>query len=83
MSMTKQDFEVVADRIKRNLAAGMDPLTLACLAEDLACDFALRNPRFDRERFLKACGVQPAGAIIAERNKVTQTLDGETPSGST
>lgn len=54
--MSRKHYVMIAERIARNAEAGMDVLTLSCLAQDLACDFAQDNPAFDRTRFLKACG---------------------------
>lgn len=59
--MTRKHFTAVADRIRRNRRAFADDATallaLTCLAQDLAHEFAEANPRFDRQRFLTACGV--------------------------
>ncbi len=64
MTMTRQDFEFIADALRRarecveRYAPGLqllqyDELFLPSVADDLA----KANPRFDRARFLKACGV--------------------------
>ncbi len=59
MKYTKATFEMVASTIKARIE---DPSSLgarACvrgLAADFADQFAASNPRFDRERFMKACG---------------------------
>lgn len=62
--MTRKHYVMIADRIRRNGEAGMDALTLACLANDLAYEFAAENPRFDRERFIEACGVRPFAELV-------------------
>jgi hypothetical protein len=71
--MTKKHFEAIARIIKANMdhaktwddaAAGFDEgygvgfgMGAQTVADDLADYFAKENPRFDRDRFLKACGV--------------------------
>lgn len=57
--MTRKDYVLIADALKH--AAACDPGTegggiyraAVCIADALAAD----NPRFDRARFLQACGV--------------------------
>lgn len=63
--MSRKHFVMVAARIKRTLdetANGVNPAAersvLTFLAWGLAQDFAAENPRFDRARFLKACGLE-------------------------
>ena len=65
--MTKKDYCKFAEMVKYNLGnAGMaDGLHAAAHAVGVAdvargmCDiFKADNPRFDRERFLKACGIE-------------------------
>lgn len=63
--MTRQDFEVIAQSIKRtvdvakaNSAADqsrIEGVKMAVNAVSDAC--AASNPRFDRARFLTACGI--------------------------
>lgn len=61
--MTKKDFELIAGAVKRqrdsyaphwdaNLFRAMDDI-----ARTFAAELARTNPRFDRARFLAACGV--------------------------
>ena len=52
--MTKKDFELIASALRR-LGAG-HAWKDTCLA--MADALANTNPRFDRARFLAACGVQ-------------------------
>ena len=64
--MTRKDYILIASRIRISREAPLgehicqDSWNRAC--EDVACSIATAlatdNPRFDRERFLKACGVQ-------------------------
>lgn len=67
--MTRKDYELIAGVIKRETHSHIHYTTeqrhlldrrLAILhdtASQLARMFAHDNPRFDRDRFLKACGV--------------------------
>ena len=67
--MTKKDYELIANTMMRShpqfgyLIAYTPSKTRTRLeqytmtVEDLAGALANDNPRFDRERFLKACGV--------------------------
>ena len=59
--MTRKDFEVIAEVI-HSLAAdfangGEDTVSLSLVAGELASALSRTNERFDRVRFLKACGV--------------------------
>lgn len=54
--MAKQDFQMIADVIVNSVdLSGRDR---QALAERFAARLAKANPRFDRARFLKACGVE-------------------------
>ncbi len=61
--LTKKDFKVVAEIIKNNLPGKDNDYCdgvragLYYTANDLADYFATQNPRFDRERFMVACGL--------------------------
>lgn len=54
---TKKDFIKCAARIASLVAAGGNRKTLAEMASLSADDYARENPRFDRARFIAACGV--------------------------
>ena len=63
--LTKKDFEAVAEIIAEDYAcyngpggAGICGDVLADISDKLADYFATQNPRFDRERFMKACGLE-------------------------
>lgn len=56
MTMTRQDFQLIADVISNLNSDGGDPYTY--VAEAFADKLADTNPNFDRARFLKACGVK-------------------------
>lgn len=63
--MTRKDYQLIADALRhaRPLAPPSTSIlraahyTLDSAARHLAEALALDNPRFDRERFLKAAGV--------------------------
>lgn len=65
--MTRKDFELIAKAFRdaradmRNKEPDESQADLqdgaSYVAEELAAALAATNPRFDRERFLKACGV--------------------------
>ena len=64
--VSKKDFKAVAEIIKEEVTCrpDIDPI-LAAAAKDigriyaikLANYFATQNPRFDRDKFMKACGL--------------------------
>jgi hypothetical protein len=60
--VTKKDYVVIAavlDRIRLDFDMdGEDTVSLSLVAEELATALADTNPRFDRARFLTACGVK-------------------------
>ena len=62
--MTKRDFELIAKALNearyhaiREDAPSGGAFWLKAAAAEVALALAFENPRFDRERFLKACGV--------------------------
>lgn len=56
--MTRKDFELIAAALNDVLRdPDVDDVTHANCARSLAAGLATTNARFDRERFLKACGV--------------------------
>jgi hypothetical protein len=62
--MTRKDYVAIAASIHRTGMAmnigkkGTAESALRLAAIDIAATMANDNPRFDRARFLKACGVQ-------------------------
>lgn len=63
--MTEQDYELLAAAIWRASPAALAPADLPILrqawastAHHVAVALATQNPRFDKARFLTACGVQ-------------------------
>lgn len=59
--MTRKHYAMIAGRIRRSWLTAEDREPVEALARDMAGDFANENPRFDRERFLKTCGIATAG----------------------
>lgn len=60
--MTRKDYELIADAISGTILEyarqGEDVAdVMRELAENLATELEMDNPRFDREKFRKACGV--------------------------
>lgn len=59
--MTRQDYELIARVIRDSLehnACGQDQREMCeTVAHNFASRLATTNPRFDRARFLRACGV--------------------------
>ena len=56
--MTKKHFKAIAEIIKFRMDATLYSPPVEVLAKDLAQYFKQDNPRFDRERFLAACGIE-------------------------
>ena len=60
--MTRKDYVLIAqtlsDLMKDFNNCGDDSVSLSLVAEELADTLAKDNPRFDRARFLEACGVK-------------------------
>ena len=60
--MTRKDYvlisQTLADLMQDFNNCGDDSVSLSLVAEELADALATDNPRFDRARFLEACGVK-------------------------
>lgn len=63
--MTRKDYELIAAAIKRcadGNGAGSNVQPPMWTIHEVACELGnalkITNPLFDRERFLKACGVE-------------------------
>lgn len=58
--MTKKDYQAIADVIVNRLygATPTRRFALSDVAKDLCAVFEEDNPRFDRDKFLIACGVK-------------------------
>ena len=60
--MTKKDYELIASAIKQfkdwwNIDSKPSK-TMRLFAEEISNALASKNPRFDKQKFLKACGVE-------------------------
>jgi len=55
MSLTRKHFKAIAEIIRPFFCPQSDIKRIFC--ENLADYFATENERFDRNKFLKACGV--------------------------
>lgn len=58
--MTRKDYVAIAAAVRASLSATpgkQAPLLAQNIVESIACVMERDSPRFDRERFLKACGV--------------------------
>jgi hypothetical protein len=55
--MTKKDFELIAAVCRTRLYGDLTKAQRDTVAAHFADALERTNPRFDRERFLKACGV--------------------------
>lgn len=58
MSMTRQDYELIARVIKAQRQPHNDTATLDELTREFAYALEDTNPRFDSFIFLRACGVK-------------------------
>lgn len=66
MSMHKSDYELIAQAIEHEMYGWGQPevmgiaetLAIKALAEELAERFEANNPKFDRAKFLSACGIE-------------------------
>lgn len=65
MSMTKKDYELIANTIKSTLGTYGGTVShnnckyaINDLALAIANELKLDNPKFDRDKFLAACGVK-------------------------
>ena len=58
--MAKKDYKLISDVIKKHYSdryADEGAFIIGELARELATAFQSDNPRFDREKFLAACGI--------------------------
>jgi hypothetical protein len=55
--MTRKDYVMISTILRLSRAPHNDTATLEELAYSFAENLAVDNPRFDRARFLVACGV--------------------------
>jgi|SRR5215472_4682885 len=55
--LTHHGFELIARVLRDAMADGVSSLEGVLIAERFADELAKDNPRFKRERFLRACGI--------------------------
>lgn len=67
MSMTRKDFELIAEALNEVMQTNWNEndrqraeYFIGRAADALAVKLRSTNPRFDKARFLAACGVTPA-----------------------
>jgi hypothetical protein len=75
MNMTRKDYVLLSNAIANGIddASGINGLTGYAIIQRIADALATDNPRFDRERFIKACNDTPA-TIRARREEITAQL---------
>lgn len=58
--MTKKDYELIAGVIRSHNYGGVWEYIrdIDIVAESFATTLALHNPKFDRNKFLQACGIE-------------------------
>lgn len=56
--MTRKDFQLIADVLKGHQDGGAHDVVIRGLALSFAIELAKTNPRFDKQRFVKACSVK-------------------------
>lgn len=54
--MTRKDYERIAKAVRQAYAKRLDNKDVAIVAQCLAYELALDNPRFDALKFRNACG---------------------------
>jgi len=57
--MTRKDYRLIAEILKDSLDNIVDDMAHEALSDVFAEELASTNPRFNREKFLRACGVEP------------------------
>jgi len=58
--MTRKDYKLIAEILKKSGACGVGPFTLDALALSFAQELQKDNPNFKPALFLKACGLVEA-----------------------
>lgn len=62
--MTRKDYVLIASILKDSEGNIIDDMARDALADMFADALEDENPRFDREKFLRACGINP---VFTER----------------
>lgn len=63
--MTRKDYVLIANVLNKFTSEAGDVVERDAMAYDLADAFASENPRFDRLRFLVACGTYDSMVLEA------------------
>lgn len=56
--MTKKDFELVAAAVRKEVYQGGVSFGIRAVVSNLCANFSHANPRFNREKFIAACGIE-------------------------
>ena len=56
--MTKKDYELIASVLRERLGDSYDNAYARLLVKKMADVFEAHNPKFNRSKFLKACGIE-------------------------
>ena len=78
--MTKKDFELIANVLKAHYGIAhveQAQRMQASITEVFADTLASKNPRFNREKFLQACGVYPSASTIPDSEHSREYLQAE------
>jgi len=54
-TMTRKDFQLIADVLKASSTSPMNRCVVQELAVTFASELAKTNPRFNKQRFIEAC----------------------------
>lgn len=77
--MTKKDFELIASVLKdcKQVIPQYEQYSYDMITSKLSDKLAQVNPRFNRDRFLKACGVENSIRVVSDSEHSKEYLDGE------
>jgi len=56
--MTKKDYELIASVLRERLGDSYDNAYARLLVKKMADALAKQNPKFNRHKFLQACGIE-------------------------
>jgi len=71
--MTKKDYELIADMLQNTEVLYRTKSAYQEACQQWAFRLMLTNPRFDRNRFLEACGVEPT--LGQRQEKLKQNIE--------
>ena len=61
MALSRKDFVLLASIVKKGVDKHLDPMAMLEMANDIATYCKRENERFDRGRFMAACGFADEG----------------------